>query len=67
METKTLLSILLICLLIFSVSFNMIIPSNDNAKENSQVLENSRAVSEISDGGWSVEVKNRPCNKDYCI
>ena len=67
METKVILTVLLIGLLVFSVLFGMLIPSSENAKENSDAPENSKVITETSDGYWALPVKDKkPCN-GYCI
>lgn len=66
METKVILTVLLISLLFFSVLFGMLIPSSENAKENSNAPKNSKAITETIDGYWALPIKNKkPCD-GYC-
>lgn len=56
MKTKFLVA--LISLLVISaviVSASMLIPANENAKENGKAVENSPVISETEDGNWELE------------
>ena len=67
METKIILTILLMTFLFSSVLFGMLIPSNDDAKENSDAPENSKVITETIDGYWALPIKDKkPCD-GYCI
>jgi len=55
MKTKFLISVLISIAVISIVSASMLIPANENAKENAKATENSPVISETEDGNWGLE------------